>query len=150
MDEHDVQHSAAPSLARLFNLEAEPDRWADNDLAGIWRHLLRSPAAAEIPGCGLDPRVTLEQVLHEAQGGVAALEAVKERAKTLRQPGTPLPANVASLLYYAAIAAALVHHQARISSLEPAALAKGLNWALSLPWINAPTGDLLRRAQANV
>jgi len=74
---------------------------------------------------------------------VELLEITKDFAKACRQnPNSPMPREIASVLYFASIAAALVRCRRRITGLADDALSEGFRWALSQSWLDAPTRAL--------
>lgn len=76
---------------------------------------------------------------------------MKRFAKAMRNhPEAPIPAAVANICYYAAIAAAMVRGGQRISRLDNDTLRQGLNWSASQSWIDEPTRSLLREACASI
>ena len=75
------------------------------------------------------------------------LELVKDFAKAnADHPENGLPKEIAAVLYYGCIAAALVRLKARISKLSDAELRRGLGWAVEQPWVDEETRQLLARA----
>ena len=64
------------------------------------------------------------------------------RASSQHSPHSPVPHEIASVLYIASIAAALVRCRRRITGLTNDALAEGFRWELSQPWLDAPTRAL--------
>jgi hypothetical protein len=83
--------------------------------------------------------VVLENLLdlfRHADPGVELLALVKDYAKALRaDPEGVLPPEVASVVYYAAIAAALARYGERISDLDDHQLRAGLGWVVARPWV---------------
>jgi hypothetical protein len=72
---------------------------------------------------------------------------LKDFAKRLMEhPDSPLPRDVASLLYWASIAAGLRHRGVRLSSLEDRKLIEGFAWAAAQTWVDPPTAGLIRAA----
>ena len=57
-----------------------------------------------------------------------------------------LPPEVATVLYYASIAAALARHGTRITQHDVATLEGGFRWALEQPWVAAELKEILRQA----
>jgi hypothetical protein len=79
---------------------------------------------------------------------IEMLEYAKRLAKGVRHRPDSLADRVATALYYCAIAAALVRCRRRITELDDAALAFGINWVLSQNWIDADTRCLFVDASA--
>ena len=78
---------------------------------------------------------------------VELLEITKEFAKTCRQnPHSPMPQEIASVLYFTSIAAALVRCNRRITGLSDEVLAEGFSWTLAQPWLDAPTRSLIEES----
>ena len=78
---------------------------------------------------------------------VELLEITKDFAKACRQnPHSPMPQEIASVLYFASIAAALVRCGCRITGLSNEILAEGFSWALAQPWLDAPTRVLIEES----
>jgi hypothetical protein len=57
-----------------------------------------------------------------------------------------LPHEIATALYFAAIAKALASHQTRITNMSDQTLQDGLNWAVKQPWITGAFRELFVRA----
>jgi len=75
---------------------------------------------------------------------VELLRITKDFAKACRQnPHSPMPKEIASVLYFASIAAALIRCGDRISDLTNETLAEGFRWTLALPWLDAQTRVLI-------
>jgi hypothetical protein len=66
------------------------------------------------------------------------LELAKDFGKALRLDSScGVPAEVATVIYYASIVAARVRLGRRISDLDEAALRRGVEWTLAQPWLDA-------------
>src|SRR5205085_1644220 len=107
------------------------------------RHALTAPAWVETghltpqlaarlrtaaDGAGLVLKSFLDLFRHPAPG-VELLTLVKDYAKECRsRPDGPIPPEVATVLYYSAIAAALSRHGVLITTQDPAAVRGGLEW----------------------
>ena len=63
----------------------------------------------------------------------------------VRNPASPLPRDIATVLYFAGIVVALTRCGERISQLDDAALRAGIEWAMSLPRLDEETRDALER-----
>ena len=74
------------------------------------------------------------------------LELTKQFAKKCRSnPDGPLPDDIASVLYLAAIAAAMTRCGARITKLGDVGMHHGLRWALRQSWLDASLRELFAR-----
>lgn len=149
------------SIVSLLSLEEEAaPRWKPSDLAPMFQHQLRAPlvfdledlAGAQqrsiqemtiVPGGG--PVLnTFADVLFAAAPPIDLLELIKDYAKSASDDKqAPLPREVATVLYYLAIAAALVRCKKRITSLPDQPLRDGLAWAQAQPFIDDRSRDLL-------
>jgi hypothetical protein len=79
------------------------------------------------------------------------LELAKEFAKEHRADAeSPLPREVATVLYYASIAAALARCGRRITRHDDATLRKGFQWGCEQPWVDEATRGLLREGLQQV
>ena len=147
-------------VLRLGLRATEPLR--AQELKAIWEHELASPLAFDLASLPA-PAAAEFRLLCHAQGLVLrslgdllahplpplrALELVKNFAKVNREsPHSGLPRPVATVLYYACIAAALLRHNSRITQLSAADLAQGFDWVLAQPWINGRTRAMIRLAR---
>ena len=147
-------------LATLLNLAPDTERiWRDEDLGAILRHQLSAPIQVDL--INLERGLALKvRNLAESQGlvlksfadlfqhpnpPVELLKITKDFAKACRlSPNSPLPREIASVLYFASIAAALVRCRRRITGLSNDAIREGLHWVLARHWIDAPTSKLMK------
>jgi len=161
-----VFKSRPKSLATLMAARREQGRlWRPDELAAIFRHQLSAPVMLDLGG--FDPGAAVKlKVLSEAQGlllksfselfehpapPIELLEATKEFAKlNLDHPESCLPREIAAVLYYTSIAAAVVRLDRRISQLPEAELRRGLLWARDQEWVDGKTRDLLNEALAKL
>jgi hypothetical protein len=152
------------ALANLMALGDQTARvWRPEELGAVFRHQMAAPVSVDLGS--LDPGVSGKlKTLTDASGLLLKsfrdlfqhpapppelLCLVKEFAKLNRdQPDSLLPADVASVLYYLSIAAALTRWGERISALSDDGLLRGFAWAMSQNWIDEPARELLRSASA--
>ena len=145
-------------LATLLDLSPDADRlWRDDELGALLRHQMTAPMQVDL--INLERGLALKvRNLAEAQGltlksfgdllahpnpPVELLKITKDFAKACRlSPHSPVPHEIASVLYFACIAAALVRCRRRITGLTNDALTEGFRWVLSQPWLDAPTRAL--------
>lgn len=148
------------NLSELMSLESSSRQaWGPDELGAVLRHQLSaslrtglsqgdSNAAwrlTELLGAGGSSVETFNDLLHHPQPPIELLEMAKDFAKASRTDReSPLPREVAAVLYYASIVAALVHCRCRITTLDDALLSHGLRTALSHHWLDEATRSLLR------
>ncbi|MGB7746423.1 MAG: hypothetical protein WBN75_03970 [Verrucomicrobiia bacterium] len=157
-----VFKSRAKKLATLMATGEERARlWRPDELAAIFRHQMSAPMLVDL-GTFDSRTATRLKTLSEAQGlllksfadlfhhpapPIELLEMVKDFAKAnMDHPGSGLPGEIATTLYYTSIAAALVRLNARISQLPDADLQHGLRWTMEQAWLDEKTKELLAKA----
>jgi hypothetical protein len=154
-----LQDGHPQNLARLFTIgdgDFPEQVWEARDLGAMLRHQLgvnlrsdlpAAAAAAQLAEAAQSSIQTFGSLLNHAHPPIELLKLVKDFAKSGRvtQDG-PLQAEVATVLYFAAIAVALVRHGARISGLDASALGEGFAWALGQAWLDDGTRAVLRQA----
>ena len=146
-----LHETDAARLASLMDLDPAVDRaWSPDELGAVLRHQLAAPLLVDLSSLRRNT-VAKVKTLAEAQGlvlksfgdllrhphpPVELLEITHRFAKacTLGRTG-PLPRDIATMLYYAAIVAAMSRCGRRISRLADSEIRLGIQWALSRPWI---------------
>lgn len=122
--------------------------WESADLGEILRHQLDTALSSVLGRSGAGPGpapATVGALLADPAPPVALLWGMKAFAKSAdARPDGPLPREVATALYYAAILAALVGGGERITELDDAALRVGTEWALRQPWLAAELRPLFQ------
>lgn len=151
MPDPDLHATTADQLARLLAFSRESDRlWEPAELRAILTHQLQlRPDADDISDVreGLKPGqpATQLELLCSDNPSVPLLLGMKDNAKASGQdPNAPLPEEVATALYFGAIAAALVRLDRRISRLDNSGLAWGFQWASQQPWMIDELRELFR------
>ena len=152
-------------LATLLDLDPDgADRlWSDEELGAVLRHPMTLPLQVDLVNLERGLAVKVRN-LAESQGltlksfgnllahphpPVELLKVTKDFAKACRlSPRGALPKEIATVLYFASIAAAMVRCRRRITGLSDAGLADGLRWILARPWLDAPTRTLLEEGLA--
>jgi hypothetical protein len=151
-------------LAQLLDLQPDPERiWRADELGAILKHQLSAPLHVDLialaQGLAVKLRTLAESeglllksfrdLLHHPNPPVELLQITKQFAKSCRlSPGSPIPRDIASVLYFASIGVALLRCRRRITGLSDDEVRQGLDWVLSLPWVDEPTRLLLREARA--
>jgi len=153
------------SPARVVDLLDDADAgervWSESELSAVLAHQLGAPVqfnlsqldtslaaqlrdAAEAEGLLLN---SLGDLLHHPCPPIELLVLTKDFAKRCRMgSASTMPEDVASVVYYTAIAAALVRCRRKISELSDAELRRGVKWALARAWLDDATRGLLREA----
>ncbi|MEM6853674.1 MAG: hypothetical protein AAF593_04615 [Planctomycetota bacterium] len=137
------------ALVELFNLgQAEtPLPWNTGDLGAMLRHQLHQPLGPSPTGQddGYATRPHLDLFV-QSDPPLERLRQVKDQAKTTK-PDDNLPRDVATVVYYAALAAARRHHPDHsITRLDDDAFRVGLDWALQLPWLDPALKPIFSQA----
>jgi hypothetical protein len=157
----EIFRSKPERLVRLLpGDQAEPALWQGNELADILRHQL----AASLPPRPPRPRPTGDGddavgedepaagspdtfggLLRHPSPPLELLRLAKSFAKTAdSRRDEPIPAEIATVLYYATVVAGLLRHGVMISSLDADAIQQGVNWALARPWLDSDLRHLFR------
>jgi len=157
-----LSKSRPKSLAAFLAAGQERARlWQPEELGAIFRHQMSAPILVDLSG--LDPATAARlQTLSQAQSlllksfldlflhpvpPIELLTLSKDFAKgNMEQPDSSLPNEVAAVLYYVSIAAALVRLDRRISQLGDAELKRGLEWAKGKAWVEPRLQQLLGEA----
>lgn len=158
----DIRNSGSSQLGSLLGLAtAERISWGREELGAILRHQLAAPVQFDLGN--LSPRLaeglraissgqgllvkSFADLLHHPHPPVELLELSKEFARAYwNHPASPLPREVAMLLYFASIAAALTRCRQRITSLDNQTLGRNFGWFLDQPWLDEPSRELFREA----
>ena len=136
-DDLSVQQTDVTALATLFEVgsegAAERLPWTDADRGPMLRHQLDQPYG--------ETGSTYRQLLLADDTPAPVLREIKDDAKRHLEDEAALPGDVATVLYYAALAAGR-RAGASITKLDDEELAAGFGWCLGQDWI----GDDLRAA----
>ena len=150
MTQPDLDHCQAEQLATLLSSCGDTlHTWTPDDLAAILQHQL-----------SLDPETDIETYVSRGSPGrrtkptgegrfdsytaffqqkappLDLLRCVKDCAKAaVRDPDAPLPDDVATVIYFVAIAVALTAHGERITRLNDEGLRWGFDWSLKQTWV---------------
>lgn len=159
----DIFRSTPDRLARLMSTSEENSTpMSTEELATAWAGIRK--VTIEISLANHDPissnspsrmdrepnsdraEWTYGKLLADPAAPLEALSQLKGFAKINREhPDSALPREIATVLYYASIAAALTKHDQRISSLGDGDLGEGLAWAAEQSWLDEDTRTMLER-----
>ena len=160
----DLGSSHPGLLARLFAKPSDADAlWQPEDLVGLIRHQLGqrladldlriSPEALDAltEGATDRPLLTLADLYAHPKPPLELLEAVKRYGrKRVHRAEQGLPNEIASALYFASIATALVCHGQRITTSDNELLGHGFSRLLERPWIEPPLRGLFEESLASL
>jgi hypothetical protein len=159
--------SASPGkLAGVMGLGESPARaWRPEELAAVFKHQMAAPICVDLAGLGSGTAARV-RTLTDATGlllksfedlflhpnpPLELLVLVKEFGKRNRAgAGSVIPHELATMLYYLSIAAAMVRWGERISSLSAEEVGRGLEWCCGQAWIDSRSRELLRAARERV
>lgn len=158
----EIRHSDLNRLGQILDSAQSDRHWHPDELGAVLRHQLESPIEFEI---ALDrhPLVTVDvpegsagdedissqglltvgKLLRNPHPPVAMLEQLKVFAKAQAvDPDHVIPQEIAVSLYYAAIVAALLRCDSRITELDTESLQFGLTRLLECTWLDEMTRGL--------
>ena len=144
-EESSSEPEAGSDLQRselLEDLLEEPLPGGRIDQSSISKHL---DSVCDISG--LTDSVSLRELLFHPDTAISALHRTRKHGKILlRQARSPIQQDVATTLYYAAIASALVFHNERISRLSKDKLRQTLSTLSQATWLPSDLATLLKKA----
>lgn len=161
-----LDNANSNQLSKLLGLNpAQEDAWTDSDLSWSLKQFLDSPTPADpespaTPGRKPAPAVnakrpdapkTVRDVLLAASPDLETLKVLKVFAKSAaKRQGRTLPTDVATCIYHAAIAAAMVRLGERLTRLDDEAIVRSWRWALAQKWIDGGLRDLFTEGVAKL
>jgi len=162
MEEHALDNVDPRALSVLMVTGHETDpAWTPAELGTILRHQLDTGLMFDLCPFSRDAKASLDaswteygetlqtfgQLLLHARPPLDLLLFLKDFGKSHRaDPHSPLPKEIATALYYAAIAVALARHGKSISQLQAAELRAGMEWAAAQDWMDASLREVFRDA----
>jgi hypothetical protein len=163
MTTHDVYKTDPQLLAGMADLENDASPlWSADELGAILRHQMSVAVRFDLglgddgkrwsPATRTDEAIgSFYELFHHPHPPIAWLVATKEFAKTLREhPRSPLPKEIATIVYLASILSARLRLGDRISSLDDEDLLAGVIWVLEQQWIDDATRSLFRDGLARI
>ena len=155
-------YMGAERLADLMGVAITPDAsiWPPRDRAALFAHQMRSPLLLSrwvsgghdaTPDAsdqnGQDWMITWGELLADPEPSLETLRAAKHFAKSNITTSDPaLPRELATVLYYAVIAAGLVRVGRSLTDLDHDSLCAGLRWSAGQQWVDEDVSSLLRGA----
>lgn len=134
-------------LSKIMDFDDTESPWQAHEMGAVLRHQLAAPMVfGPEDGAWGSSRApaTFGELLSRTDPPLPLLKLMKDFARTHTiQPHSPIPREIAMVLYFAAILAALVRHGARISGLDDEPLRKGVLAVLENDWLDEPTRTLL-------
>jgi len=160
MTDIDPYKTDSRQLAKLMDLGQSGQRlWQTEELGAILRHQLSAPVQFDLARIdqalakklrnlteaeGLLLR-SFSDLLHHPTPPIELLVLLKDFAKACRNhPDGPLPEEIATLLYLASIAVAMMRAGRRITALDDEALRDGVKWLVDQTWVDDKTLSLFR------
>lgn len=161
MEPRDLTNANRDALSQLLETDAD-SVWNATDLHAILCHQLDADVEFDLTHFGGVAKETLTsvrassadnrsctfgQMLTSGEPPLEVLDMIRRFAKRARtQESAGIPKEIATVLYYAAIAAARLRHGASLSKLDDEALRGGLTWGLEQAWLTEPLRDLFTEA----
>lgn len=165
-DSSSIEDTSPRVMAEMLRLASSPSvTWSEEDLTGIWRHQRQQPLddlfsdrewneaveSLAIRSGRIEPVETLADLIAEPQPPLEMLDALKRSAKShSRDQTSSLPPDVATVMYFTAIAAALVRLNQRITRSDDEVIRYGLQLILEREWLDEETAELFREARARL
>jgi hypothetical protein len=124
--------------------------WKPSELAAILRHQLTTPLHVDLAGAAGPLQEAAEarglvlksfgDLLQHPQPPIALLKLMKDFAKACRMGRRgSMPREIAAVIYFVSIIAAMTRCSRRITTLDDHALSAAVEWALGQPWLDETT-----------
>lgn len=167
MQDDDLSQVDPASLVDLMDCRSgREEAWSEGDLEAILEHQLAADVRFDLESSdealGRDiPKIldsaaeppirTFGDLFEHPHPPIELLDLTRRFAKSCRSRGdSPLPAEIATILYLASIAAALSKRNHRLTTLADEALLNGFAWALGQAWLDESTRRLLRQGHESL
>ncbi len=148
------------SIADMLDTDCSSRKiWNKEELQAIFRHQLSVSVEFDLVKYdkGIAGRIatvtdsnkllikSLNDLFFHPSPPIELLVMAKQFAKALAiHPDSPLPKEIADVLYFESIAVALLKCKTKITRLEDKALCAGMQWAISQTWIDEKTRVIFR------
>ncbi len=156
---HSILNCSASNVKTLLDEAVTEDQlWSADDLQDVCNHQWSAPLAVDLNGMEdlhaerVETLAASKGLLLRSFGDLLAhphpplelLILTKEFAKrSLASPHATIPHDVARVLYFTSIAAALSRCQKRITTLGDEQTIAGIRWALSQKWLPPGAREVL-------
>ncbi len=139
-----ISEGTVKPLEKLYDWNQGDESEVETDV--MFQSILETP----LKDVSTDLSGTIRSCLFDPNSTSQALEAIKDWASVQRANRSPtISREIASTIYYAAIASALVHCEQRITGLNDQALISGLQWVCDQEWVDEPVRELAQQACSN-
>lgn len=132
-------------LAAALNRDIE---WSDRDLGEILSHLLTGSLVMLVPDViPAKASETIEELLNDPRPSSEALMRLKSYAKSCRaEEDGQLPKPIATVLYFASLAASRVRCGRTETQLEAQSMCEGFRWVEACEWVTPELRRLAKQA----
>lgn len=151
-------------LARIVDFsKAGEVPFPEEELGAVWKHQLDAPLNSDLDLSRLELKksrraddagevpVTFGELLRDKNPPLELLCEVKDFGKNSWTIGeNALPKEIGTVLYFAAVAAAMQQCDASITSLSRRQMRRGLKWCTKQKWLDAETRALLKNCAGSV
>ena len=160
-----LDNMQAAALSHMMDPAGPPaPAWSQEDLRAMLAHQLATPLVYDLSAdrdshellgrlhesADRDRLPCFADLLADRAVPVELLTLVKRFAKAqLKSQDDALPREIASVLYYAAIAAGL-RTGVRVTHLDDAQLRAGLKWVVQQPWVDPTLQSLCSQAAEHI
>lgn len=144
-----------PTIIQLLDADADAlESWSQDDLSGMWRHMLTggllkewvglTQQVDEIDGGG---QLTLGGLFEAQTPNLEQLRVAKAHAKLAgSEANNSMPSVIVKAVYYMSIAVAMTRYGQSITSFSDEALSQGLGWMAQQAWLDEASRATLREA----
>lgn len=145
-------------IANLLSISDTPDgSWSEAELGAVFKHQLSAPVECDLSSLSRQAAQNLRKatasqglllksfgdLLGHPNPPIELLQLTKQFAKASRNDqDSSLPPEIATVLYFASIAAALARCGQRITQLEDDAMRDGFIWCRDQAWMDDGTREL--------
>jgi hypothetical protein len=158
---HELALMNPAALGQLMStLDGDAGEWNSNEMSALLSHQLSAPMNFDLSG-NLSDWISPNELAANAKGMPGSFKDLfnhssppkrlllltKQFAKAnWEHPDSPIPPEVAFVLYYTSIAVALFRLGERITRLKSSALKTGFSWVTLQPWVDEGTKQICRQA----